>query len=325
MLLLLAAHALADDAPADAPPAPPPDLSGATALGGLTKDQVAELEPARHKLAQNPYQLIDFTAYTLEWGEVKLGLGSVEVGVVPRVQVGTAPVLDALGVYNGSLKANVLRVGPVDQGLEARHYWMAQDGFAARYTALGGVTSLRLADPWSLHAGASYSLIHAVGLPDPSRTAGLLVGDPGAFSGWYAIMQELGYQVDLDAQAVNLRVATDVRFNRRDSLILQGRAMIWRDLRTDTNLPPILNLDSALDVDESGPTPITETYAASLAYQASFKNADLRLGIGWSADRVSWLVQAFELDWRFGGKTRVEERKMRTTWRRNRRDNRKDR
>jgi len=57
-----------------------------------------------------------------------------------------------------------------------------------------------------------------------------------------------------------------------------------------------------------------------MAYQASYKNATLRVGFGLSAIPYAWLMQSTELAFHFGGKTRSGERRMRRGWRQNRRD-----
>ena len=80
----------------------------------MTKEQIKWLEPTRGKLPQNPYQHVDFTAYTLEWGELQAGLNRSSVGILPRTQVGTQVPLWALGIQNANLKVNALRIGPVD-------------------------------------------------------------------------------------------------------------------------------------------------------------------------------------------------------------------
>ena len=64
------------------------------------EEWIKELKPKRWKFPQNPYANTDYTAYTLEWGEVKAGIGSVSAGVAPRFQLGTIPVLDVLQMWN---------------------------------------------------------------------------------------------------------------------------------------------------------------------------------------------------------------------------------
>jgi hypothetical protein len=46
-------------------------------------------------------------------------------------------------------------------------------------------------------------------------------------------------------------------------------------------------------------------------YQASWKHLEARLGIGWSAVPYTWVLQSFELSYKFGGPTRRAERHIR--------------
>ncbi|MEC7241833.1 MAG: hypothetical protein VXW32_11425, partial [Myxococcota bacterium] len=110
----------------EAVPAPAPadtDLLQAEAIRApeLTENQIRWLKPKRELMYAVPRAQVDFTAYTLEWGEVKVGLANVLVGVAPRVQVGTSPTLNLLGVYNVSGKANPLRFGQVDLAVDGNY------------------------------------------------------------------------------------------------------------------------------------------------------------------------------------------------------------
>jgi hypothetical protein len=55
-------------------------------------------------------------------------------------------------------------------------------------------------------------------------------------------------------------------------------------------------------------------YSTSLAYQASFKRAYLRFGIGYSTIPYSWLLQTVDFTWRLGGKTKRRTNNMQKIW-----------
>ena len=123
--ILFASTAVAGTAPASKAP----DVSGSHVIQGkvqampsLSAKMHRWLKPRHHLLGANPRNNTDFTAYTLEMGEVKVGVASVMMGVAPRTQLGTVPLLNALGVYNGSLKVNVVRTGPVDLALSGTYH-----------------------------------------------------------------------------------------------------------------------------------------------------------------------------------------------------------
>ena len=92
------------------------NLDRAQALGDLTTEQAEWLEPRLSLLPQNPRAQTDFTAYTLEPGEVLLGL-TTYLGVLSNVQLGTNLVLNGLRVYNFNVKVNAVQEGPVDVAL----------------------------------------------------------------------------------------------------------------------------------------------------------------------------------------------------------------
>ena len=90
-------------------------LAGSASAGApLATVNEAVSKPTRSTLAQDPYGQVDFTAYTLQWGEARIGLASSGLGVLPRVQLSTVPLLTAVKVYNGAAKWDVVRAGPLD-------------------------------------------------------------------------------------------------------------------------------------------------------------------------------------------------------------------
>ncbi|MFM2245375.1 MAG: hypothetical protein RL071_1449 [Pseudomonadota bacterium] len=334
--MLLPSAALADEGapstggeaaePAEgAPPAalPPEALSTATAPAPLGKRQLDWLEPKRSQLDQNPYGSTDFTAYTLELGEWRVGLGSVGVGALPRTHLSVSPPLYALGIVNGAAKVNLVRIGPVDLALGGQAYRLGIGEFSGRQLGAGAMSSVRLTAPWSLHVGGQYNMFSATGLPDlsdPPLLLGLAAPDLANYQEQVSGVVG-GAPLDVTARSVTMKVATDVRFNRRDSLVLQASGMVWSEVDSEVSaeqLPPLMNLDKALAGSSS--TPLRDSYVASLAWQFSWKRADLRVGGGVSSVPGAWLLQSTELAWRLGGPTRSSERRMRATWRENRRD-----
>lgn len=281
------------------------------------------MKPKRARLSQNPYGSTDFTAYTLELGETKLGLGAMTVGVLPRVQIGTVPTLDVLGVYNAQAKFNLLRVGPVDVAVGGSHYQLPVGEFTAHQSNVSSTLSVQVTEPWSLHLTGSFATLGAQGTPELGELSPLILtaaGNPD-LSGAQGVVDTATNHTPLDAKArtATLRVASDVRFNRRDSIVLQASAMVWGDVNTGVDpadLPPILGLDAALAATQiEGALPISQTYVASAAWQFQWKRAELRVGGGVSSVPGAWLMQSTEFAWRFGGETKRGERKLRQAWR----------
>jgi len=290
------------------------DTAAAKDPGTLTEEQAAWLKPKLRLLPPNPRAPTDFTAYTLEWGELKLGLNTVQVGLLPNVQVGSSLPLDALRVPNADLKIDFARVGPLDLAATGAGYLLRREGFEASYITAGGMASLKILEAWSLHGGATYGWVASDGFPDLSQLSHWITGADD-------LDQVLGLEeASLRARMLHVEAATDVRINRRDSFVLQVASTPWAEVVTEPvpeQIPPIFGLDRLLAL--NGPIPVKESYTASIAWQIQWKHAQLRVGVGHSSLPGAWLTQCLDFSWRFFGTTRLAEYRQRRAWRRNQR------
>lgn len=323
-----------------------PGTEEVTELGPtLTKEQLSDLKPKRHKFPQNPYgNTSSFTAYTLEFGETKIGPGSVNVGILPRVQVGTVPVLDVVTVFNVNAKANITREGPFDLALLAQYYFVPVTDIlerigvplniedtevtaSASYLGVGAGTSLQVTDPWSLHAQLYWARPNARGQVSFDDLPPVLLG------GLTLDLEGVGLGVTADLAVLNL--ATDVRFNRRDSVFAWLRYPFYGRARGQPEITDLFpeGTESPIpgDIDVivayGDFIPFSQTYSIAGGYQASWKHWEARIGVGWGGAAtgvgglpLAWLLQAFEVSYKFGGETRTTERKIRSGFRENRRD-----
>lgn len=311
----------AEDGEAEPDPGalPAEDQADAQEMPGLSRAQHRWLEPTRTKLDQVPRAQTDYTAYTLEWGETKIGLASITIGALPRTQIGTVPLLDALGVLNGHIKVNILRAGPFDLGLGSNYYRLQVGEFVGSHLGGAMVTSFQLLKPWSLHLGANYAALQSSGVPDTSRLPSILTAgtDPETFQA-----SQDGNENAWNFHGQNLRInmATDYRFNRRDSIVFQAAAIVWSNIDRGFDAPPILGLEDAFARAEETSNPIGESLVTSVSWQWAWRKMDLRLGIGYSSIPGAALLQAVDFSYRFGGKTRSSERRMNRTWKRNKDD-----
>lgn len=306
-------------------------LQSAVAAGTLDQSQVRWLRPRASELPPNPHATTDFTAYTLQPGELKVGLLSVGVGVLPNVQVTAMPALYLAGLPNISAKVNAIQVGPLNLAVTGSRHWLRQETFRAAYTGVGAMASLRVVQAWSVHGGFSYAGLSAKGVPDLCSLSPLLTDieniestcetitglDPQPISTSGSAFGLEGN--DIYGEVMWVRAATDIRFNRRDSIILQASAVPFARLQVDDaiEVPDIAQLDTVLAFD--GKVPLGTMYMISAAWQMAWKNMHLRVGAGTSSLPMAWLTQTTELSMRFGGKDRWLRAKQQRTWRRNRR------
>lgn len=302
--------------PAAAPLAAPPlDLSEAEAAPTLDKKLLRFLKPSPFHLPANPRGQIDFTAYTLEWGEVKLGVSNMSIGILPHVQVGTSVPLDVLGIPNVQAKIHATEGGPFDIAAWVEYDALVRTDFDATLLTAGGITSFQLAKPWGLHVGGSYTRANIAGDINLESLPQVI---------WFLDESGSGNPDHADSllhvETVNVRVATDIRFNRRDAIVLQGSATLYANVEHDAELwvPTFLGLEEALA--QNGFISPEKAGMASIAWQFCWEHWEARVGAGVSSIPGAWVLNTWELSYRFGGKTRIREQRMLDTWEKNKED-----
>jgi hypothetical protein len=258
-----------------------------------------------------------------------MGLGKTTMGVLPRVQVGTVPVLWGLNVQNGQTKVNAVRFGGLDLAVEGSYFGIPLEGFTANYKALGGGMSLQIVEKWSIHGRLNKAWFVLEGPPDGLlELSGALVSRNAEMDAFVTALKAnekasdglSNGNISVTANAMVVNFATDYRFNRRDSLILQVQAMLSGTATAGATIPPSLGLDEAFDIETSESVDASQAYLASLAWHSAWKRWEIRLGAGLSSQPGAWVFQAMDLSYRFGGETRNTERRTRKTWRGNRKD-----
>jgi hypothetical protein len=328
--------ALASDVP-EATPSPPAthimperEMAGAERVDGLSRRQYRYLKPRRYLLPANPYGQVDFTAYSLEWGEMKLGVAGIHFGLIPRVQVGTQPILDLIGVYNGNVKINVARAGPLDMSVQGQMHQVPLGDFHGAYLGAGVMGSLIVSRGFSLHGGAQIGSVVLSGIPTQPPALIKAYVDQSIMDDWAADARYYGVNPSVRAQGAIVRVASDVRLNRRDSLVFQGQAFIYGHVQANLgeNLPAsaVELVDLVVPglaggaIDAGKKFNVREAYVLTLSYQFTWRKFDLRMGGGKSPSTLAWLIQGNDLSYRFGGKTRGIERRYKKGWKKNRKD-----
>lgn len=296
----------------------------AAALSSISGDELRQFEPRLTALPPRPETSVDFTAYTLEQWEWKVSPFQTSVGVLDGLQVGTTPMLYAAsGILDAHVKAQALDGRRADLAVEGRRYHLHQSDFDGSWTSVGGALSLRLLPAWSIHAGSSYAVLSGDGTMDACQL--------GLISRLYC-GEEHGSAVPSETEGsdeyglygnfVSVRMATDIRFNRRDSLVIQYRKVLWGRSPVQSQAPRELreltpDVQHLMELD--GYAAQGYLYSTSIAWQFAWQYAHLRVGWGVGSTPLSWLPQSLELSFRFGGRSRSERNRQLQSWERNQR------
>ena len=204
------------------------NLNQAKPLEPLNRKQVYWLKPLKQRFPQNPYQHVDFTAYSLEWGEALLGLNTLQIGILPRTQIGAKPLLWLAGIQNVDAKVNAIRLGPVDIGLQGNYLELASSEFPTSNIGGSAIASVQILQPWSVHLQTSYNRFSAAGLPNLDTVNDYFLDYAGVdVDSIRDDLDEQGLEFGISAETMTINVTSDIRFNRRDSLIFQGKAIVW--------------------------------------------------------------------------------------------------
>lgn len=254
-------------------------------------------------LVRTAERVTDYSAYTARFGEIRIGLGDVTVGALPRVEVGTNVALDAVGAFNAHAKVNPLRVGGFDLALEGSGWRYDRYGTDMASWSARAQATYRLLPRWSLHAGAGWTAASSSGLPEVDSLVPRLpdVGpvDPSAVTeAGVSRFEELAGFAGSAGLAV-VSAATDVRVTRTTSIVLQGAAVVGGHADVSDAVPGYLTGGFGLDPAEA-PSP-GGAWIGSAAWQLESRHVELRLGVGLSSTPGAWLTQSVRLGYRFGG------------------------
>ncbi|MCK6504824.1 hypothetical protein L6R53_15710 [Myxococcota bacterium] len=265
--------------------------------GPATTDAV--VEDARR--APRP---LDFSAWTLEPGELNLGPGEADAGLMRGLTLGTDPALDALGVVNGRVRVALReREGGAVTLIGGLHS-LQLGGMQARQARVGLRGSV-VAGPLTLHAGAQAAWLSAQGSPDLAYASPLVEALFGAEALVRAQeeIDDLALELEGEVRSLALRGAAQLHLSGAHSLVLQAGDTVARSARLNDDLsalsavaPASLGLAELLS-DQHG----QGTWGA-LGWQASWQHIQLRLGLGISDVPFAWLAPTTELAVRLGGR-----------------------
>ncbi len=273
-----------------------PVADSAESVASVDTEAHVERRPVRGNLPGLPYAQTDFTAYAVEPGAARVGLFNLSVGVLPRLHVSTVVALAAVGVANGQVKWNALRAGPVDLGVSGGFAYRDDDrGFMVRYFQARAHLSVRVADPVSVHLIVGRHVGDQAGVPWLLKLANV---------------DTSGIDPSTALRAWTVELASDLRFNRRDALVLRFRAA---DARASARVDDVYGTGESIAVEESAG--LGTAWMGSVAWQLSWRTVQLRLGGTTTSLPELRLMPTIDVTLWFGGETRRAERDQLATWR----------
>lgn len=250
----------------------------------------------------------DFTAYTVGRGFFRLGPMNLDYGLLDNTQVGTSPWLWVYGIANIRAKVTAIQTETFDlsaevmgMGLDASDAGVSDELLLYAYpVTLTG--SWILADTLSLHGGWRWELVDVQGAFELETLAGALAEGLGV-----DLTEELEAGLDgsgalyggAHVSVSQLRLGFDIRFNRRDSLVVLARRYMVLRGRVDAGYETedeSLSVGAAAHIVEplEGYMPAVTT----VAWQFTWPRVRLRIGLplsGGDTLPMLWIPQAFEV------------------------------
>lgn len=301
LLGIRVAVALAEEpVPPAAPPAVDPQPAGAAEI------------PWR-KQPIDPRFESDYTAFTVPRRHFRAGLVNLDYGLLDNLSVGLAPVYLLAGVANVHGKVTAIQTRYVDASFEAN--WMGYDAsrlvpdfqgdrlFVSAWP-LTGMVSITPHRRFGFHLGAQWLTVGAEGVYG-LEDLGLILGEAVGVDlsdELVAALEEQG-EVFGDARATltQVRLGTDFRFNRRDSVILLLRSYTSVKGRVDLGYTGE-EISGGAMVGFDVPLQDAVKGVCTLSYQATWEHFRVRAGIPIGSSGTNplwWLTQGTEIYWLF--------------------------
>ncbi len=260
---------------------------------------------AWRKAPVDPRYETDFSAYTVGRYRLRVGLLNMSFGLLDNLQVGTAPVLDLLGVVNLNGKVTAIQTRRVDVAFEASGMFLEtatqqQDPINLTAWPLMATGSWIISERLSLHLGYRWDNLDIDGQFDSADLVAALA-DLVGLNLEDEILSGLGGEDALYGGGhITLgqgRLGMDWRLNRRDSLVL----LIWRYNTISARIDAGIGTDSSSIGAAAHFSEPLESYVGAtttIAYQLTWPRLRIRVGLPISGSDtlpVLWIPQAFEI------------------------------
>lgn len=221
-------------------------------------------------------RIIDFTAYTLNQNQARLGIFSLEYGIIDQIMVGTYTVpwiayaVTGKTMVNGFIKVQPLKIGKLAMSLRGTVFYInAQDITILDIFEHGNVKATFL----PITAAASYAFNDTWGL----TLEGTFVK---VFGNADANIQDSDFKGSGAQDNIQLATQIEWRVSRVVALTLRGRWVPWASAAA---LESTVTLDAGgqLEVSAAATMPITNAWAVIPGVALSWGVFNLEVGLGY--------------------------------------------
>jgi len=241
----------------------------------------------------DPKTLLDLGAYTIGQNRVRISPSRVDYGILDNIEIGTDLILDVFEIYNARMKVAAVQLNRLDASFQAgrMYYDLARysndiQEARASITSLAWRSSVVASKRLGFHGGQTWYVTEVHGdfklqavAERLAKVFGTDIGEElaGSIDGGKAIYG--GGQIIVS----QVFIASDIRLNRRDSIVIQAHA-VWRAFG---------RIDAGTDVQTSSDADITLGAAArfNLDLQQS-KGVDIVVPISWQFNWENFVLRA---------------------------------
>lgn len=239
----------------------------------------------------------DHTAQALSFGEFMIGTSGMHLGLVPRIQIGTQPLVFAVGLPNAAARIQIVEHPSFDLSVDAG--WLGSGLTGLDLMALSGSVQTSIhTGRVSTHLALATNRFALEGVPTaaPKWIVGMIGQDP--LAGLADMMAEANLETAAQVSQTRLRAAVEARVKPRSSVLLQGSMAVAGSTsfqaratldQYDVDVGP--GLPGARMLDEA--TRPAGSWIVSLAWQQQIGRIHLRAGYGVSKVPYAWAPQAF--------------------------------
>lgn len=260
-----------------------------------------------------PRSKTDFTAYTLGHHQWRAGFLNLDYGLLPNASIGTSPLANIFAV-NGRIKATAITWGRFDFSAQAgiarlNTGLLGAEAISASLVPLKGTASWAVGPRLGVHLGGTWMIARLTGDLTGDQLQSLLGGLTNAGSEDDGLVTAFGDSTYAGAVAnVNIaqqNFALEWRLNRRDSIILQSNNTLYVNgvvAGTAGVSDPESGITAGAGVGVTFDLDPSQAFgsATSLAWQWSWRRANLRVGLPLTPNNPLAWTQCVQLYWLLG-------------------------